>query len=86
MQWECMFTVLAKMWAIKEEVLEPNASSNPLMAVISDNGTLERIRKKVVAQEAKVSRDTKLMNGSHYKSQFDPKNFDNFSAFVFSLK
>ena len=60
LQWECMFTVLAKMWAIKEEVLEPNASSNPLMAVISDNGTLERIRKKVVAQEAKVRRDTKL--------------------------
>ena len=54
LQWECMFSALAKYWAIKEEVLEPNASSNPLMAVISDNGTLERIRKKVVAQEAKV--------------------------------
>ena len=59
LQWECLFSVLAKRWAIKEEVLEPNASSNPLMAVISDNGTLERIRKKVVAQEAKVRRDTK---------------------------
>ena len=54
LQWECMFSMLAKHWAIREEVLEPNAPSNPVMAIIRDNGTLERIRKKVVAQEAKV--------------------------------
>ena len=53
---EFLWEGLAKKWTIREEVVKPNPPDNALMAIIRDDGTLQRMTKKVVAHDTKVRR------------------------------